>query len=170
MRQKGVALFLMITLAILLLAGCGTTYALENPSVPEPPEMIFTDGLPIYVTPATDEFLSGFAEHLDLSFLEDGELRLAFVSNGAVRGFHFLEISCGDDGIRIENILFAQKELSPDKPIVVSWAEQGDVPHRGVSFADEDGAVRYFALEMDHEGRLSLRALDRIIDSQRPGW
>ena len=167
MKQRSVALFLMIVLVMLLLIGCGTTYALERG---DSPEMTFAEGVPIYVTLATDEFLNGFAEYLDLSFLEDGELQLVFASNGSVHNFSFLEIRCDDDGIRVENILFAQKELFPHRPIVATWTEQGNVPQRGVSFAAEDGETRYFALEMDHEGTFSLQEFDRVIDPQRLDW
>jgi len=166
MKQRGVPLFLIIVLVVLLLAGCGTTYALESEAVSEPPELVFVDGLPLYVTPATDEFLNGFAEYLDLTFLEDGELRLVFVSDGTVHNFSLVEIRYDDDGIRVENILFAQKELFPHRPVVATWTEQGDTPHRAVSFT-KDGETRYFALEMDHQGVFSLGEFERVIDPQR---
>ena len=166
MKKRGALLFWLIVFAMLLLTACGTTYALEIEDAPKPPELVFADGMPLYLTRATEELLNGFAEHLDLSFLADGDLRIVFVSNRPIYNFSFLEVRY-DNGFCVENVLFAQKELLPHRPVVATWTGQGDTSHRAVSFVCENGETRYFVLEVDHAGMFSLREFDRITDSQR---
>jgi len=96
--------------------------------------------MPLHVTLATDELLSGFGEYLDLSVLEEGDLRLVFLSNLRLMNFRVIEVGY-DDGFYVSREVIMQKELLPDRPIVAMWAE-----NRGISFMDEDYETRYFTL------------------------
>ena len=109
--------FFLIVLAVLSLAACSGTYAL----------------------------LSGFGAYLDLSMLEEGDLRLVFLSNVRLMNFAVIEIGY-DDGFYTAREVIIQKELLPDRPIVAAWTEQ-ERPYRGITFMCEDFETRYFILE-----------------------
>ena len=144
MRHK-ILLLSLLVLAMLLTA-CGETYAMPSDGVIELPR----EEIVISVQLATDVFLSGYNDYLDLSWFEDGDLRIAFTSNTLVRGFSFIELGY-DDGYYVENILIEQKELLSDRPLVVTLSE-----NRGVSFFDAESEKQHFALEVAGDGGLFL--------------
>jgi len=155
MKQR-ILLFFLIVFAVLLLAACAGTFAIESGSATAPPlEMVFAEGMPLYVTLATDDSLSGFGDYLDLSTLEEGDLRVLFASNMRLMNFRVIEVGY-DDGFYLSSEVIVQKELLPDRPIVASWPTQGDMSLRGVSFVGEDYETRYFVLETAGDGFLLI--------------
>ena len=138
--------FLLASAAYAMLSISGT-YALRVPAAPPP------EGGQVSARLATGELLTGYRDYLDLSSLEEGDLRVAFTSN--MRFMSFRVVTLGyDDGIYVSGEVIVQKELFPGRPIVVTWPEQGDVPHRGISFVDENDETRYFVLETAGDGFL----------------
>ena len=149
--MKRLYLPLLFLAGLFFLAGAGYailsapgTYALRIPEA-SPPE-----GAQIGVRAATDELLSGFGDYLDLRALEEGELRLVFASNMRLMNFRVITVGY-DNGFYESGEVIVRKELLPNRPIVVSWPEQGDMPHRGISFVDENHETRHFTLEINRE-------------------
>ena len=149
MKKARIPLLFLVILAAIFLTACDGTYALGD-TAPEPPEIVFTDGMPIHVTLATDELLSGFADYLDLSTLEEGDIRLLFASNMRLMNFRVIEVGY-DDGFYVSREVIVQKELFPDRPIVAMWIEPETAAYRGISFVCEDFETRYFILEFNRE-------------------
>ena len=143
--RKAMGLLFLVILALPLMAGCAALLSVDGTVASEAPP----EELVISVQLATDEFLGAYEEYLDLSWFEEGDQRIAFTSNMLVRGFRFIELGY-DDGFYVENILIEQKELLPDRPLVVTWAERGET--RGISFLDEAGEPKYFALHGEPGG------------------
>ena len=167
MKKVRVSLLFLVALTVIFLTGCiedlpfldGAAVPVEDAAEVEAAALemaalvsyiIEADGIQISIRPATDALLSGYAEYLDLSEFIDGDLRIAFTANVMVRNFSILELGYEDGEFYAERALIAQKQLLPDRPLIVTWPEQGDVPHRGISFVDEDGETRYFTLRINY--------------------
>jgi len=93
--------------------------------------------------------------------------KIMFSANVAVKDFKFIEIawkahvtlapgsSWADANNMASNlyemtVLHSLDELSPKKPFVATWLELGSMPHRGISFVDENNITRYFYISMNH--------------------
>lgn len=99
----------------------------------------------------TDELLNKYNSFDE--FIEDESLpRIIFTTNITVKDFKFIEIDFrdGDEDFTFfeSKVLSSLEELSPEKPFVVTWMEQGTIPHRGISFIDETDTTRYFYIAM----------------------
>lgn len=81
--------------------------------------------------------------------------RIMFSANVTVKDFQFIEIGLREENADIQfyeaAALYMLDELSPEKPLVVTWVEQGSVPHRGISFLDENDTTRYFYISKSGE-------------------
>ncbi len=113
----------------------------------------------ISVDYATDDLISKYDTVEE--FEDEGDQKIVFTTNIAVKNFKFVELSYieEDPNIKfVENkVLYSMDELLPEKPFVVTWTEQGAIPHRGISFEDGDGTTRHFYLTMSGEdGSISL--------------
>ena len=102
---------------------------------------------------ATDELLSIYDSYFEfIEFEDENYQKIIFTTNIAIKNFRFIEIGFKDedtDFTFFENKeLYSIEELSPTKPFVVTWLEQGTIPHRGISFMDETGTIRYFYISM----------------------
>ena len=137
-------LFFLAGLVLLAAAGYAALSIMSDASDAE------TGGVPVRISLATDAFLRGYGEYLDLSWFEEGDQRIAFSSNMLVRNFSILALGY-DDGFYVERVLLEQKELLPDRPIVISWTEQAATPQRGISFLGEDGETRNFVFGISQE-------------------
>ena len=115
--------------------------------VSEPEELI------VSVDYATDELINRYDAVEE--FEEVGFQKIIFTTNLAVKNFRFIEVSYQekDGNIKfIENkVLYSLDEFLPEKPFVVTWMEQGAIPHRGIAFDDESGTTRHFYLSMSGE-------------------
>ncbi|MDR2591505.1 MAG: fibrobacter succinogenes major paralogous domain-containing protein, partial [Chitinispirillales bacterium] len=84
------------------------------------------------------------------SFIKHDEYaqRIAFVPNVRVKDFSWLDIGVMDtpDEVvyEIKGVLHTVKELTPQKPLVVSWVEVGMMSAFGYSYRDRDGKIKYF--------------------------
>jgi hypothetical protein len=166
MKQIKLLLLLMTTLSMLI-TGCAnpslpdknlptstdadvsgiTDSELPDSDVSEPEELI------VRVDYATDELINKYDAVEE--FEEAGFQKIIFTTNRAVKNFRFIEISYQeeDGNIKfIENkVLYSIDELLQERPFVVTWMEQGAIPHRGVAFDDESGTTRHFYLSMSGE-------------------
>lgn len=81
--------------------------------------------------------------------------RIMFSTNVTVKDFQFIEIGFREGNADIQfyeaAALYMLDELSPERPLVVTWVEQGSVPHRGISFLDENDTTRYFYISKSGE-------------------
>jgi hypothetical protein len=170
MKQSKTLLFFMVTFEFLF-AGCTnssipTSNILESPSpatsetaeVSEPPESTtpVTDEVFVSVDYATDELLNKYDSFDEfVEFKDVGYQKIIFTTSIAVKDFRFIEVGYKDEDMNVtffENkILYSLKELSPEKPFVVTWMEWGSIPHRGISFVDETNKTRYFYMAMSGE-------------------
>ena len=77
------------------------------------------------------------------------------------RGFRFFEINVETDEYTgnftfLEGeLLFSLGELTRQKPFVTSWVPL-DVPHRGISFLDNNDVRRYFSITLDGSNVFAL--------------
>ena len=124
-----------------------TDSALPDTDVFEPEELI------VSVDCATNELINKYdaVEEFD----EAGDQKIILTTNLAVKNFRFIEIGYQEEDGSIKffenKALFSLDEFLPNKPFVVTWMEQGAIPHRGVAFDDENGATRHFYLSMSGE-------------------
>ena len=105
---------------------------------------------------ATDELLSEYDSFDEFTEFEDeGYQKIIFITNIVVKDFRFIEVGYKEENTNIvffENkVSYSLDELSPEKPLVVTWMEQGSIPHRGISFIDENNTTRYFYVAMSGE-------------------
>jgi hypothetical protein len=82
--------------------------------------------------------------------------RIMFRTNTAVKDFSFIEIGFIEKDTDLKyyksrSSLYSMNEFLPEKPLVVTWLEQGLMPHRGISFVDENDKTRYFYLSKSGE-------------------
>ena len=104
-----------------------------------------------------------FAEESD----EFGILsRVMFTTNTAAKNFKFIVVGYREYGDEIkffeEDVLYSLDELTPEKPLVVMWLEQGTIPQRGISFTDENNNTRYFYLSQSgNDGSLFLAEFEQ---------
>ncbi|MDL2313509.1 hypothetical protein LJC36_00845 [Desulfovibrio sp. OttesenSCG-928-C14] len=80
-----------------------------------------------------------------MEFKENGYQKIVFQAAASLKEFKFIEISRNDKGMPVKgHALYSLDELKHDKPFVVTWMEQGSLPHRGVTFIDENNETRCF--------------------------
>lgn len=170
MKQAKLLLLFMVVFAMLF-AACANPSApgSDSSQSPDPsdseteetleptiPSDSATEEALVSVDYASDELLSeydSFSEFIE--FEDEGFQKIIFTTNIAVKDFRFIEVGYKDDDIDFtffeNDVLYSLEELSPAKPFVVTWMEQGTIPHRGISFIDETGATRYFCIAMSGE-------------------
>ena len=158
---------LLITALSMLIAGCAnpslsdkniptptdadvsgiTDSELPDSDVSEPEELI------VSVDYATAELINRYDAVEE--FEEAGFQKIIFTTNLAVKNFRFIEISYQEKDGNIKffenKVLFSLDEFVPEKPFVVTWTEQGAIPHRGIAFDDESGTTRHYYLSMSGE-------------------
>lgn len=110
-------------------------------------EEVLTD-LPDY-----EQFIQGMGEELPL---------VCFSTEQTVADFKVLSLTfeaVDDDG----NIRFAVEEtynhgtMTPEEPLLVRMELMGTIPNNGISYVDENGATRYFAIDVSgYDGSLLL--------------
>lgn len=103
----------------------------------------------ISVLAADESFLKKYKMYE--SFIEHDEHahRIAFIPNVPVKDFSWLRIGFDHDDhdtvvYEIAEVLYRVKELLPQKPLVVSWAEVGIMSAFGFSYRDANGQKKYF--------------------------
>jgi hypothetical protein len=98
-----------------------------------------------------------FIDHSEDSF----HVKMMFSVNTAVKNFKYTEIEADldDDGNRtytVKEILHRLDELTPAKPLVVTFLHIGLMPHRAISFTDANDQTRYFYITYSGEDGTDL--------------
>ena len=88
--------------------------------------------------------------------VDSPQTKIILSTNATVRDFTVLELSNGEidnDGEMRFDILELHKldRLTPDRPLVVATTFYGMIPNNGISYVDETGATRTFAVDMSSE-------------------
>ena len=84
--------------------------------------------------------------------------RVVFSADRAVRDFKFLSLMMegwdekNDKALFTVEELHSQPELTPERPLAVTLVFVGDLPNNGISYVDEAGATRRFALATNESG------------------
>ena len=168
MKKNKTLLLFIATFAILLTACTNPSKSgtLEPPApvVPEkevPPSPLeltttATEEVEISLDLMRDELLDKYASYEEfIEFDDESYQKIIINTNVAVKDFKFIEIGYEEkenSPVFLENkILYSLEQLSPEKPFIVTWMEQGAIPHRGISFVDESNATRYFYITASGE-------------------
>ncbi|MDO4270786.1 MAG: hypothetical protein Q4C72_07680 [Eubacteriales bacterium] len=167
--MKKITVLLLLTSLLFLLCACGekqfavfTVVEGENPPASEPVETTS----PVQETPDSGTAMVS-AIYADEAFFSDHDafdefseddseysVKVAFTTDAAVEDFKFLRLGfvdadeTGKFQFEIAEELYTLEELSPQCPLVVDVTLEGIVPDRGISYVDQDGAVKYYALQM----------------------
>ena len=98
---------------------------------------------------ATDELLSGYDSFKEFVEFPDYP-KILIKTNMTVTQFKFIEVEFISDEysyrLEVKSVPYSTDELTPEKPFVVTWLEIGSIPHRGISFVDENNVTRYFTM------------------------
>ena len=147
MKKAKTLLFSLIALVMLFMVGC------TNSSTPDDNQSKSEEIL-ISVDYAPDE-ISGEYNSFDEEYNGYEAERIILRTNIAAKDFKFIEIGYKGENTNIQYyeaaVLYSLDELSPENPLVVTWLEQGTVPHRGLSFVDENNITRYFYIAKSGE-------------------
>ncbi|NLL37724.1 MAG: hypothetical protein GX256_09425 [Fretibacterium sp.] len=117
-----------------------------------------TEEAAVRVEEAGEEFLAqkdAFEEFID----DDTEyqIKVVFSANVVVKDFKYFETTITEvdkDGKEVFDVikeLYSADELSPERPLVIRMSFPGSMPSRGISYVDENGTTRYFAVCMSGE-------------------
>ena len=160
---------LILTAAVLLCTGSSCMRnAAESLSTTSPPTAqtesaaesvlqteIFTKAT-ITVRDAQDALLP--QGQYDTFVAEQGEMqtRILFSTDAPVRDFCVLSLSDGTvdaDGNMHFSVqkIYEQPRLTPDRPLEVTTVFYGLIPNNGISYVDETGLTRCFAVDMSGE-------------------
>ena len=170
MKSTVIKIFIMLT--ALLLSACNNQLAYQ----PEADELIFAEEaelsyvediaeqsistfqvsyeIQLSIVFVTDEFLCSYESFskFDEEHSDEFSQRIAFMVNVPVSNFRFIEIDGAEIEFIVRDELHVLDELLPEKPFVATWHARGSMPHRGISFADENNVTRYFAFHYDARG------------------
>lgn len=168
MKQKKRFLIFMV-ISTLILTACTNTTGPDNDEsqLPDPPVNELEEGpevpdsqeeepVLIQVEPATEDLLSAYDAYDEfLDSEEDYAQEIIFTTNVPVEDFSFIKVASEDVGNDVafheEEVLYIQDELTPEKPLLIHWVEQGTLPHRGITFIDESGSKRSYTLSSSGE-------------------
>ena len=87
-----------------------------------------------------------------------------FVAESTLRDFRFIEVDADLELVALfpGQVLYSLDELTPETPFLTTWMLQSEASiHRGISFVDDEGITRYFAIHASgYGGTLFLIELD----------
>jgi len=77
--------------------------------------------------------------------------KIVFTTTTAVRDFRYISIRLVDDeqgrmNIHEDGTEYLIDEFLPGRPFVVNWMEAGSMPHRAISYIDENNTLKYFVI------------------------
>lgn len=131
------------------------TLSTPVPSTPTPSEYVESTLGNFHIALATDELMNKYDSSHEYINDEDGA-RLIIWTDEKIKDFAFISVDYEGTGDKISylagDILFSVDELSPEKPFVVKLMIPGSVLAYGISFLDENGVQRYFAINLDGRG------------------
>ena len=85
--------------------------------------------------------------------VSESAVKVVFSAESTVSDFRLLSIAMQDideNGIFTFSAeeLYSQPELTPERPLEAGLVFLGDIPNNGISFTDDDGNVKYCAVDM----------------------
>ncbi len=129
----------------------------------------FLKSFEITVDYADDELINdqdGIIYFLDKNE-RNSNWNLVIQTDRTITDFKFLAID-ESESIRIDEILYAAREITPEKPFVVSTYINDATTNRGISFVDPNGVRRYYYISQScKDGSLSLNEFSPINKSVR---
>jgi beta-lactamase regulating signal transducer with metallopeptidase domain len=111
---------------------------------------------------ATDELLNKYDSYNEfIEFKDEDYQRIVITPYIELKNFKFIEIGYDESENKVKyfekNVLYSIDKLLPQKPFVVTWMEWGSIPHRGISFVDENNKTRSFYIaQSGKDGALLL--------------
>lgn len=114
--------------------------------------------LAISIEVISDDYASKYSSFEEfVEFEDEGYQKIAVEINQNVTEFKFFEVVFNNDSLSAGSTLFELPELVANKPFIVTWMDVGAMPQRGISFTDEDGATKTYAISMSgDDGSLFL--------------
>ncbi len=124
-------------------------------STPVPSEFVESTLGNFHVALATDKLLDKYDSFYEYINDEDGA-RLIIWTDTEIKDFSFISIKNDDTGNKLSyfagDALFSVDEFPPEKPFVVKLRIPGTVPAYGISFVDENGAKKYYTIQLSGRG------------------
>lgn len=110
---------------------------------------------------------AGFSGHdTFIADTTEPQVKVLFSTEKGARDFKVLALTLEDAGERITfsaKELYALDKLTPERPLVVGLTFYGSTPHYGISYADESGVTRSFAVdESGEDGSLYLWEISTV--------
>lgn len=86
----------------------------------------------------------------------DSQIKVLFSTDGNVKNFKFLKLQLDDVDENgkisfLEREIYSLEELTSEKPLVVNMTFFGDTPNYGISYVDNYGNTKKFAIQMSGE-------------------
>ena len=79
------------------------------------------------------------------------------VTNFKVLGLEIKEVDNTGKPFFSEAVLYTQEKLTPKRPLVLTLSFLGDIPNYGISYTDENGAIKRYAIgQSGEDGSLLL--------------
>lgn len=103
-----------------------------------------------------DDGMPAAGKYETCTAVESPQTRIVLSTNATVRDFKVLaltEADMDDDGemhFKTEEI-YKLDRLTADRPLLVSTTFYGEIPNNGISYVDETGTTRCFAVDMSGE-------------------
>lgn len=127
----------------------------ETPSTPAPSEFADSTLGNLHIALATDKLLNKYNSFYEYINDEDGA-RLIIWTDTEIKDFSFISIKNDNKGTKLSyfagDTLFSANEFTPEKPFVVNLRIPGTVPAYGISFVDENGAEKYYTIQLSGRG------------------
>ena len=103
---------------------------------------------------ATDEALSRYASYQE--FIEFADYpKIIITTNSMLSNFFFVELVFSENAsgiaFNVNNLLYSADQVTPEKPFVVTWMEQGAIPNRGIICTDVYDVPKCFTISMSGE-------------------
>jgi hypothetical protein len=101
-----------------------------------------------------EEALSGYSAYDEfIADTTEPQVMILFSAEGTVRDFKVLKLNFEDvdesGRVMFSAIeLYTQDRLIPERPLVLGMTFFGSIPHYGISYVDESGTTRNYAVEM----------------------
>lgn len=120
-----------------------------------------TAELPVTAIFASDADVSVYDEFI--ADTDEAQEKILFMANSTVKDFQVLSLSLEDvdENGKVTfstEKLYGLDALTPEHPLMVSMTIYGTIPHYGISYVDENGAARSFAVGISGmDGSLMLQ-------------
>jgi len=112
---------------------------------------MYESSINIRIESFADEILNKYSSVHEYINDEDGD-KLIIWADTVLKDFNFITVDYADKenkfSFRAMDKLFSVDELSPEKPFVVKLKIPEGIPAYGISFVDENGAVRYYTINV----------------------